>query len=63
MDRPLGVGVIGAGVISHAYLGTICRSPELRLVAIASEGMDSARTQAGRYGGEAKTTQDLLADP
>jgi predicted dehydrogenase len=63
MDRPLGVGVIGAGVISHAYLGTICRSPELRLVAIASEGMASARTQAGRYGGEAKTTQDLLADP
>lgn len=36
MSRPLGVGVIGAGVISHAYLGTICRSPDLRLVAIGA---------------------------
>lgn len=63
MSRPLGIGVIGAGVISHAYLGTICRSPELRLVAIASRGMESARLQAGRYGGVAKATPDLLADP
>lgn len=63
MSRPLGVGVIGAGVISHAYLGTICRSPELRLVAIASRGMESARVQARRYGGVAKATSDMLADP
>lgn len=63
MSRPLGVGVIGAGVISHAYLGTICRSPDLRLVAIASRGMRSAMTQADRYGGAAKATPALLADP
>ncbi|MES2861434.1 MAG: Gfo/Idh/MocA family oxidoreductase [Pseudomonadota bacterium] len=63
MNRPLGIGVIGAGVISHAYLGTICRSPELQLVAIASRGMESARAQADRYGGVAKSAPDLLADP
>lgn len=63
MSRPLGVGVIGAGVISHAYLGTICRAPELRLVAISSLGMVSARAQADRYGGVARTTEALLADP
>lgn len=63
MSRPLGVGVVGAGVISHAYLGTICRSPGLRLVTISSRGMESAKVQAGRYGGVAKTTAEMLADP
>lgn len=63
MSQPVGIGVIGAGVISHAYLGTICRSPGLRLVAISSRGMDSARAQAARYGGQARTTDEILADP
>jgi predicted dehydrogenase len=63
MTRPIGVGVIGAGVISHAYLGTICRAPDLCLVAISSLGMDSARAQAERYGGVAMPTEALLADP
>ena len=63
MTRPLGVGVIGAGVISHAYLGSICRSADLRLVAISSRGMASAEAQARRYGGAAKPTEAILADP
>lgn len=63
MIRPLGVGVIGAGVISHAYLGTIARTPGLDLIGVSSRGMDSARTQADRYGGQAMTTEALLADP
>ncbi len=62
MTRPLGVGVIGAGVISHAYLGTICRSPELELIAVSSAGMASARAQAARYGGEACSTEAILAN-
>lgn len=63
MSRPFGVGVIGAGVISHAYLGTICRAPELELKAISSLGMASATLRAQRYGGAAKPTHELLADP
>lgn len=57
------IGLIGAGMISHAYLGTISRSPEVRLKAIASRTMTSARAQALRYGCDAVTTQALLADP
>lgn len=63
MTRPLGIGVVGAGVISHAYLGSICRSPGLRLVAVSSLGMASAEAQARRYGGVAKSTDAILADP
>lgn len=63
MTRKLGVGVIGAGVISHAYLRTICNAPELDLVAVSSLGMASAEAQAQRYGCAAKTTDELLADP
>lgn len=62
-DRALQVGVIGAGVISHAYLRTIVRAPGLVLKAVSSRGMASAETQAKRYGGEARPTEAMLADP
>ncbi|TFW11018.1 Gfo/Idh/MocA family oxidoreductase [Brevundimonas intermedia] len=57
------IGVIGAGMVSHAYLGTISRSPELRLKAVSSRTMVSAAAQAQRYGGLAMTTEAMLADP
>lgn len=63
MDRALNIGVIGAGVISHAYLRTIARSPALKLKALSSLGMESAREQARRYGGVAQSTEVMLADP
>lgn len=60
---PLAVGVIGAGTISNAYLGTISRSSELRLKAVGSRTMVSAEAQAARYGCLAMTTEAMLADP
>jgi predicted dehydrogenase len=57
------IGVIGCGMVSHAYLGTIARAPELTLKALASRTMRSAEAQAGRYGGTAMTVERLLADP
>ncbi|KQS04155.1 hypothetical protein ASG11_07755 [Sphingomonas sp. Leaf357] len=57
------IGIIGCGMVSHAYLGTIVRAPELRLKALASRTMASAETQAARYGGTAMRVADLLADP
>ncbi len=60
---PAVVGVIGAGVVSHAYLGTIHRSPELRLKAVASRTRTSAERQTRLYGGEAVSVEALLADP
>jgi predicted dehydrogenase len=57
------IGVIGCGMVSHAYLGTIARAPDLTLAALASRTMASASAQAGRYGGTAMPIDDLLADP
>lgn len=57
------IGVIGAGMVSHAYLGTISRSSEVRLKAVSSRTMVSAAEQAQRYGGLAMTTEAMLADP
>ena len=59
----LNVGVIGCGMVSHAYLGSIVCTPGLTLAALASPTMHSARTQAARYGGHAVTVNALLADP
>lgn len=59
----LGVGVIGCGMVSHAYLSTIVRSPDLTLKALASRTMISALRQAALYGGEAMSVEALLADP
>lgn len=59
----LNVGVIGCGMVSHAYLGSIVRAPGLTLAALASRTMHSARTQAARYGGQAVTVDAVLADP
>jgi predicted dehydrogenase len=58
-----GVGVIGAGMVSNAYLGTISRSSEVRLQAVSSRTMVSARSQAERYGCVAMTTEEMLVDP
>lgn len=57
------IGVIGCGMVSHAYLGTIARTPDLELAALASRTMASAETQAARYGGVATSVEALLADP
>ncbi|WEK00137.1 MAG: Gfo/Idh/MocA family oxidoreductase [Candidatus Sphingomonas phytovorans] len=60
---PPAVGVIGCGMVSHAYLGTILRSDAVRLKAVSSRTMASAAAQASRYGCAAMTTADLLDDP
>ena len=57
------VGVIGCGMVSHAYCGTIARDPSLELVALASRTTTSAEAQASRYGGRATSVDALLADP
>lgn len=59
----VGIGVIGCGMVSHAYLGTIARSSGVTLKALASRTMQSAELQAARYGGEPVTVDALLADP
>lgn len=57
------IGVIGCGMVSHAYLGTIVRAPDLELKALASRTMRSAEAQAARYGGVAVSVDAMLGDP
>lgn len=59
----VGIGVIGCGMVSHAYLGTIVRAPGVTLKALASRTMLSAQRQAATYGGEAMSVDALLERP
>lgn len=57
------VGVVGAGVISYAYLSSIDRCADLELRGICSKSKTSAERQAARYGGKAVELGELLRDP
>ncbi len=46
---PVGVGVIGAGVISDAYLGNLTAFPDVRVLAVGDLDTDRAAAQAERH--------------
>lgn len=58
-DR-VGVGVIGAGMISTYYLDNLTQFPDLSVVAIADLDRSRARAQADKYGLYALTVEELL---
>lgn len=49
-EGPVGVGVIGAGVISDTYLQNMTTFPDLRVVAVADLDLDRARDRARAHG-------------
>lgn len=55
------VGVIGCGMVSHAYCGTIARAEGVALAALASRTTASAEARAAQYGGVAMSVDALLA--
>ncbi len=60
----MNVGVIGAGAISGIYLeNMIRRFKGLQVKAISSAHMESARKKAAEWGLQARTTEEILADP
>ncbi len=62
--QTLGVGVIGAGSISGIYLKNMTeRFPQLDVICLAANHLDSAAARAAEYGVEACTVDALLADP
>jgi len=61
--RPLGVGIIGAGVISGIYMQNMPLFPGLSLRGCADMRPDAARAQAAKHGTEAMTVDALLASP
>ena len=64
MTGPMGVGVVGAGVISDKYLTSLTSFPDLRVLAVADLDTARAAAQAAKYGVPgAGAVAELLADP
>lgn len=59
--RPLGVGVIGAGVISGVYMNNVKLFQGLSLRGCADVRPDAAQPQAAKFGTEAMTVDAMLA--
>jgi predicted dehydrogenase len=63
-DGPVGVGVIGAGVISDTYLSNLTSFPDLRVCMVADLDLARAQTQATKHGvPRSGSVPELLADP
>jgi len=63
-DRPTGIGVIGAGVISGIYLSNLTsRWEHVRVIGIADLVAGKAKARADEFGVEALTIDALLAHP
>ena len=61
---PVGVGFVGAGVISDTYLANLTSFPDVAVRMIADLDTERAAAQAAKYGVPASgTVADLLADP
>ncbi|MFE0757863.1 Gfo/Idh/MocA family protein [Inquilinus sp. NPDC058860] len=62
-ERPVGVGIIGCGVISGAYLKAAPHFPILRVKACADLNPEAAQAKAAEFGIAALSIEQLLADP
>lgn len=50
MSAPLGVGIIGTGVISQTYLENLTSFPDVRVVAVGDVIPERARAKAEEFG-------------
>ncbi|MBE3638550.1 Gfo/Idh/MocA family protein [Mangrovicoccus algicola] len=57
---PLGIGIIGCGVISDIYMKNCALFPQIRLAALADLNMEAAAARGARYGVPAVTVEDLM---
>ncbi len=60
--KKLGVGIIGCGNISAAYLGLAPMFKAIEVRAVADVNMDAARSRAEEFKVRAETVDELLAD-
>ena len=64
MKKTVCVGVVGAGAISDIYLKNMTgKFDNLRVKAVAARHLEKAREKAARYGLEACSADEMLADP
>ena len=63
VEAPVGVAVIGAGVMGTGHAAAVAADPRARLVGVASRPVDAARELATRHGAEVATDDyaELLA--
>src|SRR5277367_5903705 len=61
--QPVGIGVIGCGNISSAYLTAARKFPILNLVALSDANPAVAKARAAEFGIPARPVHTLLADP
>lgn len=61
MTKNLGIGIIGAGNISAAYLRLAPMFKGIEMRAVADLNMDSAQSRADEFGVRAETVEGLLA--
>ncbi len=61
--KRVGVGVIGCGDISSAYLTAARKFPILEIVALADANPAAAEARAAEFGAPARSVDALLADP
>lgn len=63
-EHPMGVGVVGSGMISDIYLkNMIGRFDILKVEAVCSAHMENAQKKADKYGIAARSFESMLADP
>jgi predicted dehydrogenase len=63
VTKPVGIGVIGCGNISPAYLTAAKKFEILNIVALADARPEAAAARAAEFGLEAASVDALLADP
>ncbi len=61
--QKIGVGMIGCGNISEAYLGNAPKFPVLDLIAVSDINREAADAKASAHGVESLSVAALLADP
>ncbi|KEP74476.1 oxidoreductase [Microbacterium sp. SUBG005] len=64
MSAPVGVGIIGAGVISDTYLANLTSFPDVAVLIVGDLVVERARAQAEQYGVPAwGSADDVLTHP
>ena len=63
MKSKIGVGLIGCGNISEAYLKAAVQFPIIDMISCADVNADAAQVKAVEYGIDAQSVDELLADP
>src|ERR687886_61040 len=62
MDRA-GIGIVGCGNISEAYLKAAAHFPILDIKGVAGLRPEAAEARANQFGLQARSVDDLLRDP